>query len=184
MDREIIVFCLFLAVGLLIAEIAVGSWTIDVFTQWWFWLVLVFASVGTAVFSMRKRKPGIELGQGEFVLKQYHGLRCIAEGKRAFSIGRWYITNKQLIFDSKDESEALSYSVDKLENIEKKEEGSRDFHLYVGGITPIHKFLLATFKKNGTVQTVRIHLRKMEDFKESLQKASAQRLVSQTKSEN
>ena len=172
MEREIIVFGLLFAIGLLIAEITVGTWTMDLFMQWWFWLVLVFATIGTAVFSMRKRKPRIELEEGEIVIKQYHGLRGLAEGKRAFSIGRWYITTQRLIFESKDKSEVLSYFIDKVKNIETMEEGSPDFHLYVGGITPMHKCLLATFRENGEDKQVKIHVRKMKDFKENLQKVS------------
>jgi len=172
MEREIIVFGMLLAIGLLIAEIITGTWTMDLFIQWWFWLVLVFAVMGTAVFSMRKRKPRIELEEGEIVIKQYHGLRGLAEGKRAFSMGRWYITNQRLIFESKDKSEVLFHFIDKLKNIETMEEGSRDFNLYVGGITPLHKFLLATFRENGEDKQVKIHVRKMKNFKENMQKVS------------
>lgn len=172
MEREIIVFGLILAIGLLIAETTVGTWTMDFLVQWWFWLVLVFAALGTAVFSMRKRKPRIELEEGEIVIRQRHGLLGLAEGKRAFSVGRWYITNQRLIFESKDTSEVLSYFLDKVKNIEIIEEGSPDFNIYIGGITPLHKFLLATFRENGEDEQVKIHVRKMKDFKENLHEAS------------
>lgn len=151
--------------------------------EWWFWVVLGVAVAGiVSVYRMRSKSPDTLLENGEFVVRQFIGGRKLSEQEKgdglfragSFSSGRWYITNRRLIYEGKTQSvslkrsivlpgwmktepDSLTHSLDRITNVEMVDEGT----LY-------GKHVEVTFEEGSLENHVKVIMRKREEFMQTL----------------
>jgi len=164
----------------------IASWTVNILsilTQWWFWIIIGIV-IGTVltVNRMRPKPPGIQLEEEEFVIKQFHGGRGLADEEKrglfkrgTISLGRWYVTNRRLIYEgkieypelkraiilpgwTKKEADVHSYLLSELKNIELVDKG------FLHG-----KHVAMTFRADREDQHVQVLTRQREEFAETIQ---------------
>jgi parallel beta-helix repeat protein len=168
----------------------IASWIINIWsvlTQWGFWIIIGIV-IGTVLTVNRIRPKPLRthLENGEFVIREFHGGRGIANEEKkglfrqgTISLGRWYVTNRRLIYEgkieypevkraiifplwTKKEPDIHSYTLNEMKNIEITDKG-----IWHG------KYVEATFKSDKENRHVQILTRKKEEFVKAVQQASA-----------
>lgn len=165
---------------LVIAELIFDIPPLTIFTQWWYWLiVLIFAVIGGMTGRLvlnRPKPPKTQLQEREILIKQFYGSHILPgkdKAKTVVSSGRWYITSQRLIYEgqieeigflTKTKPDVLIFPLKTLKDIRISKHKPKGF--VVG-----FKVVIATFKKDGEDYSIYVDVRKKEDFREMLHKA-------------
>lgn len=170
--REELVLAILIIGALIVAGLVFGPLALTILDQWWFFIVLIgIVVVIYFVLDIRPRRPKIPFQEGEFFIKQFTGSKGRPDVTSPVSFGRWYLTNRRLIYEGKTEhfdlkravvlgpgwtrgeSDVLSYPLDKLKNIE-----------IIGKGRWRRKYIKATFKGENGEHHVHIFIMRNEEF--------------------